>query len=162
MKSIMKLLGVLITSIVLVACGGGSDSVKTEKVWKLVEKTEGITKTTYEYDGNGKITKQNNLKTGDYVEFNYDNQGMLLTREDFRASGEIVYHIEFDSHGEVTLRSKPDASGVLVTDITYINTHDDRVVLDEAPKRTNTETNQNSYLTIYPASRLVSRKRGGA
>ncbi|MCF6189949.1 MAG: hypothetical protein L3J51_05705 [Cocleimonas sp.] len=161
MKHTMKLLGIIIASMALVACGGGGGNppVKTEKVWKLKEKVlptgEQI---TFDYDGSGNVIRQNNKTSGTHVEFNYDDKGVLLTREDFHADGKLRYHTVFDSHGEPKSRAGPSLVPGLIYDNTY---DDDRVVPDEASKRNNTETYANSYLRVYPASKLVSRARSG-
>ena len=162
MKSKIKLSIALVMSLLLVACsGGGSDPVvKTEKVWKLKEKVlPSGDQITFDYDGSGNITRQDNKTSGTHVEFNYDDKGVLLTREDFHADGELHLHTVFDSHGE----PKSRAGANLVPGLTYDNTYDDdRVVPDEASKRNNTETYPNSYLSVYPASKLVSRVRSGS
>jgi len=157
MKHTMKWIGILIaTSIALVACDG-SGSVKTEKVWRLVEEVafDGET-TTREYDGSGRVIKQiNSQYGGSHYEFNYDDKGELISRDDFNSAGKLRFRNEFDSHGEMVSRSVPDASGAFVSTTIFINTYDDnRVVSDKATKR---PYGSNLY-TVYPSSKMVTRE----
>ncbi len=157
MKHTMRWIGIIITSIALIACGGGGSDpvVKTEKVWRLVEEFSGPTvKKTYEYDGSGRLIKQINYY-GDYYEFNYDDKGRLISRDDFKSTGVLRSHYKFDSHGGMISDSTFNASGAIVSTTTFINTYDDsRVVSDKAIKR---PYGSNTY-TVYPSSKLVTRE----
>ena len=175
MKLTTKLLGILIASIALVACGGGGSDpvVKTEKVWRLKEKVTGNTKVTFDYDGSGNLIKQSHGGLGansliEYFEFDYDDDSVLLTRKAYSAfTGKLTRLIKFDDRGEVVLSTRGDASGepILPADQVYINTYND----DERDHDEERNLVQRKILTIldnntiydYPGSKLISRDRSG-
>jgi len=136
MKSAIKLLGVLVASTVLVACGGGSSSkpVKMVKVWKISEEikyNQDMTKleerTKNYYDNNGLLYKKEFIDeaTGlvnEYHEYTYE-KGVVSKEEyyyrlkPFTASTPFIKSsevIEMDDQG--TVKSYKYAN--------YVNTYD--------------------------------------
>ena len=169
MKSIMKLLGVLITSIALVACGGGSDSVKTEKVWKLVERsaTSRSGKVSYKYNGSGLLGKQ--VFDSEHFKFIYNDQGVLLKKEAYNAAegGELVRYEEFDKYGEATRRLEK-RNGSFEETIVYVNKYPDDLDINNQEtqkeiqqyvQRKILRTTLSNELGLYLGSKAISRVR---
>lgn len=172
MKRTIKLLGMVIASIALVACGGGgSDPVKTEKVWKLVERsaTAKSKRVVYKYNGSGLLERQ--VFIFEHFEFIYNDQGVLLKKEAYNAAegGELVKYEEFDEYGEATRRlEKENGTGAFKETIVYSNKYPDD--LDINNKETQKEIQQyvqrkilitwlHNELSPYLGSKIISRKR---
>ncbi len=177
MKLTTKLLGILIASIALVACGGGgSDPVKTEKVWKLVERsaTARSARVVFEYDGSGLLLRQvhknrDGTSVINYYKFSYNDQGFLIKKERFTSSDELVSWEEFDQYGEATKRlEKENGNGAFKETIVYVNKYPDN--LDINNQETQKEIQQyvqrkilvtwlSNELFPYLGSKISSRVR---
>ncbi|MCF6189947.1 MAG: hypothetical protein L3J51_05695 [Cocleimonas sp.] len=174
MKHTMKLVGIVITSIALVACGGGGGNppVKTEKVWKLV-KEEHLDATykevvTFKYNGSGLLEKQlSRLKN---ILYTYNDQGVLLKKERLDPTGKAHQYEEFDKYGEVTKRVERTNgfNGLLETTIAYENKYPDDLNIDdkdvqkelqEYTQRKILQSYVSNELFPYIGSKLVSRER---
>ncbi len=170
MKHTMKLVGIIIASVALVACsGGGTDPVKTEKVWRLFERSATFKskKVSYKYNGSGLLEKQ--VFKFEHFEFIYNDQGVLLKKEAYNAAegGELVRYEEFDPYGEATRRFQKE-NGVFKKTIEYKNKYP--VDLDINNKKTQKEIQQyvqrkilqtfiSNELSPYLGSKINSRER---
>jgi len=158
MKLEIKLSIALVMSLMLVACGGSHSAVKTEKVWRLKERTLPTgEKIKFEYDGSGYLISQKTAT--ETMKFHYNDKGVLKTRESFDQAGKLVERYKFDSHGEMISRSNIDVNGVLVLNTVFITTEDnDRIVSDKAAKR----PYGSDPFTVYPSSKIITREKEGS
>ena len=178
MKLEIKLSIALVMSLMLVACGGGGSSdpvVKTEKVWKLVEKSASLDspRAVFEYDGSGLLLRQLHKDRGTgtfvvrYYKFSYNDQGFLVKKELFTPSDELIRWEEFDQYGEATKRLEKK-NGVFKETIVYVNKYPDD--LDINNKETQKEIREyvqrkilatwlSNELSPYLGSKINSRVR---
>ena len=168
----MRLLGVLVASTFLVACGGGSSGkpvVKTEKVWRLVERSAASRsgKVSYKYNGSGLLEKQ--VFNSKRFEFIYNDQGVLLKKEEYDAmeGGELVKYVMFDEYGEAT-KKLLKRNGSFEENIVFVNKYPDNLDINDEEERKKIQqyvqrkiliSRSGSEVFPYPGSKITSRVR---